>query len=161
MLKLDKWKRLGILAIATGGFVGFFPVASGTFGSALASGLLWICAPHNETLPLVFHLVLIVALCLIGVWASDHAGKILKKADASPIVIDEIVGILITMVGIPLTSYWVVWGFLVFRFFDILKVPPIDWFDRRFKNGWGVMLDDVMAGVFANVVLRLMLKAQY
>ncbi len=156
-----KWKtrlqRTGALAIATGGFVGFFPVAPGTAGSLVASLFLWVV----PGIPLWVHIVLIAVVLVTGAWASDKTCQILKKADAQPIVIDEIVGILITMVGIPLTDYWLVCGFVLFRILDVIKLPPANYFDEKVKNGWGVMLDDVAAGVYANIILRLMLRAQF
>jgi phosphatidylglycerophosphatase A len=155
------WKtraqRAGALAVATGGFLGFFPIAPGTVGSLAAALFLW----GVPGIPLWAHLLLTVVLLLVGVWSCNKACQILKKADAQPIVIDEIVGILISMVGIPLTEYWLVCGFILFRIFDVIKLPPANYFDEKVKNGWGVMLDDVTAGVFANVFLRLMLRAQF
>ena len=153
----EKSARVGILAIATGGFVGFFPVAPGTMGSALAMGYVWL----NRGSSFAFDLIFLIALLVLGVWASDRAGKILNKPDASPLVIDEIVGILITMLGIPVTPFTVFWGFLWFRFFDIFKLPPANIADSRVKGGLGVMLDDVVAGVYANILLHLMLRAQF
>lgn len=156
-----KWKtrlqRAGILGVATGGFLGFFPFAPGTVGSLASSMFLWAFAG----IPLWAHILLTIALFAAGVWACDKAGHILHKVDASPIVIDEIVGVLVTMIGIPLTEYWLVCGFILFRIFDVVKLPPANYFDSKVKNGWGVMLDDVAAGVFSNIILRLMLRAQF
>jgi phosphatidylglycerophosphatase A len=73
-------------------------------------------------------------------------------------VIDEVVGYLVTMVGVPLTVQGVVLGFFLFRFFDIVKVEPARYFDRHLKNGYGVVLDDVAAGVYACGVLHLALR---
>lgn len=150
-------RKAGVLAVATGGFAGFFPLAPGTVGSAVASLFLW----GVPTIPLWAHVLLAVALLVAGAWACDKVNQILGVVDASPIVIDEIVGILITMIGIPLTGYWIVCGFVLFRFFDVVKLPPANVFDSRVKNGWGVMLDDVVAGIYANLLLRLMLRAQF
>jgi phosphatidylglycerophosphatase A len=143
--------------VATGGFSGFFPLAPGTVGSAVAALFLW----GVPTIPLWAHVLLAVALLVAGAWACDKVNQMLGQVDASPIVIDEIVGILITMIGIPLTGYWIVCGFVLFRFFDVVKLPPANVFDSRVKNGWGVMLDDVVAGIYANLLLRLMLRAQF
>lgn len=156
-----EWKtrlqRTGALAIATGGFLGFFPIAPGTVGSLAASLFLW----GFSGIPLWVHLTLTLVVFLGGVWAAGKAGQILNKVDASPIVIDEIVGILITMIGIPITEYWLVCGFILFRILDVIKLPPANYFDSKVKNGWGVVLDDVAAGVYANIILRLMLRAQF
>ncbi len=155
------WKtrlvRTGALGIATGGFLGFFPFAPGTVGSLAASVFLWVV----PGIPLWAQIILIAVTLGVGVWACDKTCQILNKPDAQPIVIDEIVGILITMLGIPLTEYWLVCGFILFRILDVIKLPPANYFDEKVKNGWGVMLDDVAAGVYANVILRLMLRAQF
>ena len=75
-------------------------------------------------------------------------------------MIDEIVGMMITMVGVPVTPYWLVIGFVLFRIFDVVKIPPANIFDSRVKNGWGIMLDDVCAGIYGNILLHLMLRAK-
>ncbi len=102
-----------------------------------------------------------LALGAVGVWASEQAGTIFRNADSSRITIDEIVGFMVTMIGVPVTMYWIVWGFLLFRFFDIIKFPPANLFDERMKNGWGVMLDDVTAGIYSNILLHLMIRASF
>jgi phosphatidylglycerophosphatase A len=99
------------------------------------------------------------ALFGMGVWASDRAIHILKREDAPQIVVDEVVGYFVTMVSIPFNFYWAVCGFCLFRLFDIFKPFPISFLDRKIKGGWGVMLDDLAAGLFANVVMHLMMRA--
>ncbi|HEY6008260.1 MAG TPA: phosphatidylglycerophosphatase A, partial [Geobacteraceae bacterium] len=74
------------------------------------------------------------------------------------IVIDEVMGYLITMAGVPLSWQAVVAGFFLFRFFDIVKIEPARWCDQRLKNGYGVVLDDVVAGIYAAIALRLLLR---
>lgn len=144
--------RFFVLFTSSGAFTGYFPVASGTVGSLLGVALVW--GTHAwGVLPQVF---LAAALLLLGVWVSHHAGKLHRQADASKIVIDEIVGMLITMIGIPFTLPWLVAGFLVFRFLDVIKFPPANFFDERLKNGWGVMLDDVVSGLYGCLWLHLM-----
>lgn len=81
------------------------------------------------------------------------------KKDAPQIVIDEIAGMLIAMIGIPITGYWLLLAWLLFRFFDITKIPPASIFDSKFKNAWGVVLDDIVAGIYANIILHWALKA--
>lgn len=157
MERKTRLKKAGILGIATGGFVGFIPLAPGTVGSAVGVALIW--GLKGISLPLF--ILLCFLIFALGVWASDKAGQLLNKADASPIVIDEIVGMMITMIGIPVTGYWLVIGFLLFRFFDIVKLPPANILDARLKSGWGVMLDDVFAGIYANILLHLMLRATF
>ena len=155
-----KWKsrsrEIGIVAIATGGFVGYFPFAPGTMGTLVGVLIVW----GMKSSPFWGLLLLAILLGAAGVWASGEANQIFGKADSGHIVIDEIVGFLLTMVGIPVTGYWLFWGFALFRLLDVIKVPPSNYFDERMKNGWGVVLDDVTAGIYANIILHLMLRAQ-
>lgn len=150
----EKLKRGASLFLATGGFSGYFPVAPGTAGTVVGVLILWCLSDA----PSFFRLVLCLFLMLSGVWAAYEAGRRFKSPDSGKIVIDEIVGIMVAMIGIPITGYWLVVGFILFRFFDIVKLPPVDYLDRRLKNGWGVMADDVMSGIYCNLILRLMLK---
>lgn len=149
-------KTAGIYTVATGGFIGYFPVAPGTAGTFLGLGAVWILRDAPFWVLLIFSLILLV----IGAWASGEACQLLGKPDSGHIVIDEIVGMMITMIGIPVTGYWMFWGFLLFRFFDVVKLPPGNYFDEKVKNGWGVVMDDVTAGVYSNIILQLMLRAQ-
>lgn len=148
-------KKVGILGVATGVFTGYFPVASGTVGTLLGVVIVWLW----QGLPVTLQIVACLMLGALGVWSSEQATSIYRKADSSRIVIDEIVGFMIAMVGIPVTPYTVICGFILFRFFDIVKFPPANYFDERMKNGWGVMLDDVTAGIYSNILLHLMLRA--
>lgn len=154
---LGNAKKLSVLFIATGAFTGFLPVAPGTFGSVLAVAMLW--GLGGMAWPL--HTALALALGGLGVWAADQACKILKRDDASQVNIDEIVGIFITMIGIPVTPLWLGLGFILFRLFDIWKPPPVRYFDEKLEGGWGVMMDDVMAGIYGNLMLHLMVRAQF
>ena len=148
-------RSFAVLAIATGLFFGYFPLASGTVGTLLGVAIVWLWQGWATWV----QIILCIALCVLGVWASQEASTLLRKPDSSRIVIDEVVGYMIAMVGIPATPYWIIWGFLLFRFFDIFKIPPANVFDKRMKNGWGVMLDDVTAGIYSNMVLHLMMQS--
>lgn len=150
-----KVKHWTMITVSTGLYSGYAPVAPGTAGSLVGLVVVWL---FRDT-PLFFKLALCAFLGGVGVWASQQAGRHFRVADSPHIVIDEIVGMMITMVAIPVTRYWLVIGFLLFRFFDIVKLPPANLADQKLKNGWGVMLDDVAAGVFANIVLHLMLRS--
>lgn len=143
-------RRIAI-AIATGGGAGYSPWAPGTAGSLV--GLLPV---------LLFPVIgswqaalLIILVTLVGVWASTNAEKFFGKKDASPIVIDEIAGQMITLWLLPLSAGFLVAGFLLFRFFDILKPFPARWLQDNLPGGWGVVLDDVAAGVYANLCLQM------
>ncbi|MFQ5707372.1 MAG: phosphatidylglycerophosphatase A [bacterium] len=135
--------------IATGLFVGYAPVAPGTVGSLLGLFLYWV-VPESNT---IFSLPWIGVLFLIGVWAASEVEKQSGK-DAPIIVIDEIVGMLITVLLIEKTLAGLAFGFLLFRLFDIVKLFPAKQ-SERLPNGWGVMMDDVVAGIYSMAVLRM------
>ncbi len=142
-----------ILAVATGLYSGMLPKAPGTWGS-LAAFIPWI---FLQTLPLPTYLAVTGVVFIIGFLAAGSAEKILDKADAGPIVIDEIVGMFITLTLCPLQPLALLLAFVFFRFFDILKPFPVSWFDRHLHGGLGIMLDDVMAGIYACICLHLCL----
>ncbi|MDH4099414.1 MAG: phosphatidylglycerophosphatase A [Nitrospirota bacterium] len=140
--------------IATGGGAGYSPWAPGTAGSLvgiLPALLLSQISP-------IAGLGLIIAVTLAGVWASSVAEKHFDKKDASPIVIDEIAGQMITLWLVPPSVGFVVAGFLLFRFFDILKPFPARQLQDNLPGGWGVMMDDVAAGIYANLCLQIALR---
>jgi phosphatidylglycerophosphatase A len=150
------WRRFLVVFGVTGAFVGYLPLAPGTWGTIVGVGLVyWL-----RSLPTTLFVSLCVALTLLGVWLCAVAQHIFKKHDPQRAVVDEIVGVMITMIGMPVTPYWMLVGFLVFRFLDILKPVPANLADTRLKTGWGVMLDDVIAGVYGNIILQLMWRAQ-
>jgi len=141
---------------ATGFGSGFIPLAPGTWGSLVGVGLVWKF--WGESILIQFLWVLLLGA--LGIWVSGVTCQYFKKQDCQYIVIDEIVGLMITMIGIPITGYELVIGFLLFRFFDVVKPVPVNWVDRKLKNGLGVMLDDVVAGIYGNLIMHLMLRAK-
>lgn len=146
--------RLGLI-VATFGYVGYFPVAPGTAGSLAALVLYAIVRWVNHPL---FETAVLATIFVVGVWAATRAEEILGVEDPGPVVIDEVLGMLITLAWLPLSLTGVVVGFLLFRIFDIVKPFPA----RRLEHaprGWGIMLDDAMAGVYGQVALRLGLWA--
>lgn len=144
--------RLAVF-ISTVGYCGYFPVAPGTVGSA--AGLVvyllvwWAGSPWVET-------GLIVALFAAGVWAGTISERYFGGIDPGPIVIDEVVGMLITLVFIPVGWSGALAGFFLFRVFDVFKPWPARSLERL-HGGLGVMADDAMAAVYANLSLRLLL----
>jgi phosphatidylglycerophosphatase A len=156
---LDPADRRRLLAspagwIACGFGSGLTPKAQGTFGS-LAAILPWLLL---RGLSVPAWLAVIVVGFAIGVWACDVAGRVIGVDDHRSLVWDEFVGLWITLLPALLAPWWaVVAGFALFRLFDVWKPWPIAWFDRRVKGGFGVMLDDAIAGVFAGIVLYLVL----
>jgi phosphatidylglycerophosphatase A len=139
-----------VMGLATGGGVGYLPFAPGTFGSLLGLVLYVGLA----ALPFTAYGAVVTVLGLIGVWASTEAEQLLGQKDASIIVIDEVVGILLALWSVSLDRYIpVVLGFGLFRLFDIIKPWPAL---ERLPQGWGVMMDDVFAGAMAQGVLRVL-----
>ena len=139
------------MAIATGCFVGKLPKAPGTWGS-LAAFVPWFFI-RGLSLPL--YLTIVAALFLVGFFAAGAAEKIMDQPDPGCIVIDEIVGMLITLTLAPAhPAAWLL-AFILFRLFDILKPFPVSWLDRHIHGGMGIMLDDVMAGINALVCLQI------
>jgi phosphatidylglycerophosphatase A len=144
-----------ILFLATGFYSGYAPFAPGTAGSVVGLVLAWgVTVPLERRSPLAA-LALIAALFAAGCWLSGRAEKLLDQHDSSHIVIDEIVGMALTMYLCPAAS-WMAFGagFALFRLFDVLKPEPAGLIDRRMRGGPAVMLDDVAAAIYANLVLR-------
>jgi phosphatidylglycerophosphatase A len=141
--------------LACGFGSGLAPVAQGTFGS-LAAILPWLLLRH---LSLPVNLLVIVVGFAVGVVACDSAGRSLGVDDHRSLVWDEFIGQWIALLpALFFAPWWVVAvGFVLFRFFDVLKPWPIRWLDRHVKGGLGVMLDDVLAGVFAALLLWLLM----
>lgn len=139
------------------GFVGFgfgsglVPVAPGTAGTLAAVPLYLLL----RDLPPGGYLAVVALLFLVGLPVCAHAARQLGVHDHPAIVWDEIVGYLVTMISAPPGLVWMVAGFILFRFFDILKPWPIRWCDRRVQGGFGIMLDDLLAGVFSAGLLQI------
>jgi phosphatidylglycerophosphatase A len=99
------------------------------------------------------------AFVFLAVWVSGRAEQVIGKRDAPAIVIDEVAGMMITLVGLPLTPLNLAVGFATFRVLDVIKPFPARSIDSKMTGGWGVVLDDVVAGVYSNLLLRLMATA--
>ncbi len=141
-----------IMALATGFYVGMIPKAPGTWGS-LAAFLPWF---FIKDLSLPAYLTVLVTVFILGFFVSGSAEKILDRPDAGPIVIDEILGMFITLtLAPPHPAAWIL-GFILFRIFDIFKPFPVSWFDQRVHGGIGIMMDDVIAGLYALASLQLL-----
>ena len=140
--------------LAACGFgAGFAPVAPGTFGTLVALPLWWLLQP----LPLALYLAVVAVLALAGIGLCDRAARTLGVPDHPAIVWDEMVGYLVTMIAAPPGWLPALLGFVLFRAFDILKPWPIRWFDRQVHGGLGIMLDDLVAGLFAALALQVVL----
>ena len=145
------------LFLATGFYSGYAPYAPGTAGSVVGLLLAWGVTVPLEHRSALAALALIAALFAAGCWLSERAEKLLDQHDSSHIVIDEIVAMALTMYLCPATS-WIAFaaGFALFRLFDVLKPEPAGFVDRRMSGGIAVMLDDVVAAIYANLVLRVL-----
>ncbi|MCY4122329.1 MAG: phosphatidylglycerophosphatase A [Acidobacteria bacterium] len=143
--------RLALL-VATAGYVGLVPVAPGTWGSAVGVCLLLLVRGTGGAGAEVLLLAVVLAG---GVWAASAAERLYGQPDPGAIVIDEVAGMLITLFWIPVTWVGVLAAFLAFRFFDIVKPYPVG-MAERLPAGWGVMADDVVAGLYAGVTVRVL-----
>lgn len=139
--------------LATVAYCGYFPIAPGTVGSA--AGLvvyLLVYWSHSR----VVELGLIAAVFAVGTWSATHAERYFGGIDPGPVVIDEVLGQLITLALIPVNWKIAAAGFVLFRIYDVIKPYPANRLEA-FHGGFGVMADDAMAGVYANLTLRLLI----
>jgi phosphatidylglycerophosphatase A len=141
------------LALATSFGVGYAPVAPGTFGS-LAGLALWAVLPHTPAV----QAGAIVAVFLVGSWAGSQAERHFGATDPGPVVIDEVLGMLVTLFLNPVGWWGALAGFFWFRVFDVVKPYPANRLERL-HGGVGIMADDAMAAVYANLALRGSLMA--
>ena len=146
-----------VMFLATGFYVGNVPLAPGTLGSLIGLPLCFLLA--GIQLPAA----IILAVLFIGfaVWIAHAAEKTLKKKDPGCIVIDEVAGMVVTLIGLPFNLTTAVIGFIIFRILDILKPFPIRTLDKRLPGGIGIVADDVVAGIFANIFIRIFLYISY
>lgn len=135
--------------IATLGFVGYLPIAPGTFGTFAALLFFVLVKP---SLPV--HVLLIILGTVLGTIASSRAEEVLNEKDSCHIVIDEFAGYALSLLLLPYTLLSLVLSFLLFRVFDILKPFPIRWIDRTVPGGTGIMADDLLAGMYTNMVMH-------
>lgn len=136
--------------LAAGGYADRAPFAPGTFGALVGLPLSFLLSFP----PFSLGFLVILAFILFAIWIADQAEKIEGKKDPGWIVIDEIAGILVTMAAAPFTLKNALLGFLIFRGFDIVKPFPVGYLDKNFSGGPGIVIDDVAAGIMANIVLR-------
>ncbi len=136
--------------ISTLWFIGYLPIAPGTFSSFAAMVFFYLLKP-----PFSVHVFLLLALIIVGTIASHRTERFLNEKDSSHIVIDEFAGYALSLLFVPVTIPYSLAAFLLFRFFDILKPLPIKWMEKILPGGVGIMADDLMAGVFTNVLLQV------
>ena len=141
--------RVGLF-IATCGYLGYVPIAPGTFGSA--AGLAAFYAVRS-TGSVSVEVAAIIALFAIGIWSGTVAEKHFSGVDPAPVVLDEVVGMLITLAFLPVSVTGAIVGFIVFRVLDVVKPWPSARFERL-PGGLGVMADDGMAALYGNLAMR-------
>jgi phosphatidylglycerophosphatase A len=147
-------RRLGLF-IATFGYLGYAPIAPGTFGSA--AGVVMFYAVRATGSDAV-ELATIAVLFAVGIWAGTEAEHHFGGLDPGPAVIDEVVGMLITLALLPVSGWGVFAGFLIFRVLDVIKPWPAGRFERL-PGGLGVMADDGMAALYGNLIMQALLWA--
>ncbi|HYA02159.1 MAG TPA: phosphatidylglycerophosphatase A [Syntrophobacteria bacterium] len=144
-----------IVFLATGCFSGFLPGMPGTWGTFAAIPLIILV--HRQ--PPWVQVVAVGLFFLIAVWVAGRGENLLGGRDPRPIVIDEMCGFLVSLLWLPLTPLTLIAGFLLFRFLDIMKPPPIRSLERRLRGGLAVVMDDVVAGIYTAILLRLVLTS--
>ncbi len=137
--------------IAFGFGSGALPVAPGTFGTLFAIPFYLLLRP----LSLPLYLAIVIASFIASAWICDRLSHQLHEHDHPGMCIDEFVGFLVTMIAAPHGIGWIIAGFLLFRFFDIVKPWPISFLDKNVPGGFGMVLDDVVAGLFAMIILQV------
>lgn len=139
-----------IMFIATGAYTGYLPKAPGTWGTLVALPLNLVLL----MLPAQGYALSLGVILMLSVYTAGAAEKILDRKDPGAIVIDEIVGMLVTLIGAPAKpAVWLL-AFLLFRLFDILKPWPVSWADRHLNGGLGIVMDDLLAGVYGWLCLH-------
>jgi phosphatidylglycerophosphatase A len=137
------------VALATAFGAGYAPVAPGTVGSAVAALALWLVPLSRPG-----WVAALGAVVLVGTWAAHRAEPVIGGKDPGAIVVDEVAGMMLSVVAFPLTPVLIAVGFVLFRVLDVLKPPPAHQ-SQRLTGGVGVMIDDVIAGAYALVILAV------
>ena len=147
-------RRKTILFLSSGCLLGNMPFAPGSFGTLAGLPICWLLSRIDAWISFF----LIALTVPFAVWIAGEAERILEKKDPGAIVIDEIVGMALTLAGLPFNATTAGLGFVLFRVLDITKPFPIRFLERRFKGGTGIVLDDMAAGIIANITLRIILQ---
>jgi phosphatidylglycerophosphatase A len=141
------------IVVATAGGAGYAPIAPGTAGS-LVGLVIYLLTRHS---PIEWQIGLFVAIVVAGTWASSRVESVFGEKDPGPVVIDEVAGQLATLLFTGASVGAAVVGFFVFRLLDIVKPPPADRFERL-PHGYGIMADDLMAGLYGNLVIQVLVR---
>lgn len=138
------------LFLATGAGIGLIPVAPGTFGSIPGIPLAFLLS----SLSLFNGLLMIIFIIAIAVITAERTAKLKGVKDPGMVIIDEIAGMTVALAWLPFGPVTIISQFLLFRFFDILKPFPINFLEKRLPGGWGIVMDDIVAGIIANILWR-------
>lgn len=145
-------RRVAVLLASVAG-AGYFPVAPGTVGSAVGLGLYLL----TRQWPLAWQCAMLAGICAVGTWASTEAAQHFGREDPGHVVIDEVAGQLMTLLATGANTRAALVGFLIFRALDIVKPWPANRFERL-AGGLGIMADDVMAGIYGNLMVRAAMR---
>lgn len=141
-----------IMAIASGCYTGYLPKAPGTWGTLVAFPLHFLLIRLSQT----GYYASLAIIFVVAVVTAGSAEKILDRGDPSVVVIDEIIGMLIGLIGAPMKTVPLIIAFFLFRFFDIVKPFPAGWADAYLHGGLGIVLDDVIAGIYTLLVMHIL-----
>ena len=144
------FREKSVIFLATGFFAGNIPIAPGTVGTIVGLLFCFFLSGVNLLYAVIFQIVFII----FAIWIANEAERMLKKKDPGSIVIDEMAGIMVTLLGLPFNVVSVISGFFIFRFLDIIKPFPIRTIENKFSGGAGIVMDDVAAGIIGNCLLR-------
>jgi phosphatidylglycerophosphatase A len=151
--------RLLVIILASAGFVGYIPVASGTFGTMVAVPLFWgFDALRATSVPL--YVLTYVALVAAACWIAGLAEHYFREHDSHKIVIDEVVGYLAATLFVAPSWPHALAAFLIFRALDVFKPFPAGYIDKNLPGGYGVVLDDVVSGIYSNVMVQLLIAGR-
>jgi len=142
-----------IIFLATAAYVGLLPKAPGTFGTLWGILLAYLEGGRG----FAFHGAFIIAITAVSIYISGQAELIIGKKDPGEVVCDEVAGVLVAFFLLPFTAFNAILVFILFRIFDILKPYPVSFLDRTIKGGTGIVLDDIAAGIYANIAVHVIL----
>ena len=142
-----------LLFIGSLGYLGYVPIASGTVAVAVVGVPLYLLLVWMK-LSVAAYIAFTVALTALAIFIAGHADRVLNEKDSKKNVIDELPGYLIAMIGLPATWQMVTAAFFIERIIDIAKIPPANWIEKRLPGGWGVVLDDVVAGIYTLAIMQ-------
>ncbi len=143
-----------LLFVGSLGYLGFVPIASGTVAVAVVGVPLYLLLAVVLKLSWPVYLGVVAAFTLISIWVADRTDRILNETDSKKNVIDELPGYLMALVGLPCTWQIVVAAFFIERAIDIAKIWPANWVERKLPGGWGVVGDDIVAGLYTLALLH-------